>query len=144
MRLVSLGRLAWKAELLRIRLMLRRQAMRIVWAAVAGIFSLFLLAMAHIAAYEFLAATMVHGWAALVVAGADLLLLAIFGLLAGVSRPGVEEREAERISRRARLELVDAGRTFAVVAPVVRAVGGSRRTSSMLTSAVNTILRRRR
>ena len=51
MRTVDLGRTAAQAELVRLKRMVHRQAMRAVWGAVAAVFLVALLVMIHVVIY---------------------------------------------------------------------------------------------
>jgi fatty acid desaturase len=145
MRTLNLTRVAFQAELLRLKLMLRRQARRGVMGAIAAAFAFFLLAMLHLAGFEFLTAQMQAGYAALIVAGTDVVLALIFGLAAMRGRPSTSEHEASRISREARTELAASLSTFALVTPIVRAAGGAGKLrSAVIGAALTNWLRRRR
>jgi hypothetical protein len=134
-RLFTLARVAAEAEGLRLKLMARRQAMRGVYGALAALFALLLLVMVHIAAYAFLVPAVGGGFAGLIVAALDLVLVAVFGLIATRSTPGAEEREAELISRQARAQITDTAATYAVLVPVARAIGGKGLRGALLTAA---------
>jgi hypothetical protein len=137
MRLLSLARIAAEAEGLRLKAMGRRQAMRGVHAAIAGLFLVLLLVMLQIAGFEFLAPAVGAGVAALIVAGADLILLALFALLALRNVPGKAEREAAQISRQARAQITDTLATYTLVVPAARAVGGSGMRGAILSAVAS-------
>jgi fatty acid desaturase len=124
-RLLSLARIAAEAEGVRLKALGKRQAMRGVFAAVASVFALLMLVMLEIAGFAFLEPLVGGGFAALIVAGVDLVLLAIFAALALRNTPGHAEREAARISRQARTQITDTLATYTLVAPAARAVAGS-------------------
>jgi uncharacterized membrane protein YgcG len=113
MRLISLARIAAEAEGVRLRAMARRQAMRGVWGAVAAFFGLLVVLLLHVAAVVFLALAVGFGFAALIMAGVDALLLAVFAMMALRSSPGRDEREAQAISQQARAQLASSATTLA-------------------------------
>jgi hypothetical protein len=65
----------------------------------------------------------------------DLVLLAIFGLIASRSTPSAQEREAEMISRQARAQIADTASTWAMLMPVARVMGGKGLRGALLTAA---------
>lgn len=123
MRLVRLGKIAAQAEVLRLRRMARRQAMRGVYGAVAAVFALSLLAWLHIAGAFALAPRVGSIWAALIVAAVDLVIAGILGAIAASSSPDRIEREALVVREEARSQLAEAAVMTALVGPVLRRVG---------------------
>lgn len=123
MRLVRLGKIAAQAEVLRLRRLVRRQIRRGIYGAVAGVFGLGLLAWLHIALALWLASMMAPPWAALIVAGVDLVILGGFGLLALSNTPDRIEREALVVRDEARAQMAEAAVVSVVVTPVLRRVG---------------------
>src|SRR3712207_5306387 len=98
MRLFRLLQLAAQAEALRWKRTGRGYAIQAGFGAGAAVFGLMMLAMLHLAAFSAIAQTNVGPvWAALIVAGADLVLAGLFGFLA--SRGGLDPVavEAERV-----------------------------------------------
>ncbi len=123
MRLVRLGRIAAQAELLRLRRLARRQIRRGIYGAIAGIFALGLLAWLHIALALWLASLMAPVWAALIVAGVDLVIAGAFGAVAASNTPDRIEREALVVRDEARAQMAEAAVMSVVVAPVLRRSG---------------------
>ena len=127
MRTVELGRTAAQAELLRFKRMLRRQAMRGVWGAVAAVFAIAVLVMVHVVAFMAIALALAPIWAALIVLAFDVVMLAVFGLIALNSKPGAIETEARELRDRALVEMRESVAIAALLNPVgrvaVRAAG---------------------
>ena len=101
MRSLRLARVAAEAEGLRLRYAAQRTVTRAVLGLVA--FTLFVgaLAFLHIAAWYWLRQSFDRPAAALMIAGAELLVAAILGLIAAKSSPGRIEAEALAIRKRA-------------------------------------------
>ncbi len=97
--------------------------MRAVYGAVAAIFALALLAGLHVIGFLALLIVLHRIPAALVVAGVDLLIVAIFGGLAAFSGPDRIEREAIAVREEARSQMAEAAIMTAVVGPVLRRAG---------------------
>jgi hypothetical protein len=135
MRLFTLARVAAEAEGIRLKVMARRQAMRGFYGVMASVFGLMLVIMLHITLYSFLIPAVGRGFAGLIVCGVDLVLLAIFGLIASRSTPSAQEREAEMISRQARAQIADTASTWAMLMPVARVMGGKGLRGALLTAA---------
>jgi uncharacterized integral membrane protein len=96
MRTVDLGRAAAQAEIFRLKRLLRRQAMRAVWGAVAVVFLIAVLVMIHIVAYVALVpALLTPIWGTVALLGFDLLVAIVCGLMAMSSTPDVVEEEAK-------------------------------------------------
>ncbi len=123
MRLVSLGRVAARAEKLRLQRLVRRQVMRAAMAAAAAVFALALLAALHVAGGLALAPSVGPVYAALIVAAVDLVLVAVLGFLAASDQPDRIELEATRVSQEARAQMAEAAIMATVIAPVMRRVG---------------------
>ncbi len=124
MRSLKLAQIAAQAELLRLKCFGERQVGRAVMGAIALVFLLAFLASLHVAGYFALRrAAILPVWAALIVAGVDLLIALVVGLIARSSRPGRVEREALEVRRVAQQHLVEAAAMTAVVGPVLRSLG---------------------
>ncbi|HEY0910829.1 MAG TPA: hypothetical protein VGD75_11415 [Bradyrhizobium sp.] len=91
-----------------------------VLAVVAGVFMLGTLVGLHVAGAIALARTMQTLWAVMIVAGIDLLVAILFGILALRNQPSAMEREAMRIRRTAQSELVQTMALTAIVSRVFR------------------------
>jgi hypothetical protein len=101
MRAVNLAKVAAEAEILRIQHMLKRQGMRAAFGLVAVLFVLGVLVLAHIAGWQVLRLYVTPIYATLILLGVDLVIAAIFGILAARSSPSHHEREALAIRQRA-------------------------------------------
>jgi hypothetical protein len=101
MRAVNLATIAAKAEILRIQRMLKRQGLRAVFGLVAVLFALGVLVLAHVAGWQVLRLYVPPIYATLIFLGVDLVVAAIFGILAARSSPSGAEREALAIRQRA-------------------------------------------
>jgi hypothetical protein len=101
MRAVNLTKVAAEAEILRIQHMLKRQGMRAAFGLVAVLFVLGVLVLAHIAGWQVLRLYVPPIYATLILLGVDLVIAAIFGILAARSSPSHHEREALAIRQRA-------------------------------------------
>ncbi len=123
MRLLRLGKIAAQAEGLRWRRLVRRQIMRGIYGAVAAVFALGLLAWLHIAAALALTPRVGPVWAALILAGVDLVIAGIFGAIAASDKPDRIEREALLVRDEARSQIAEAAVMTAVVGPVLRRLG---------------------
>lgn len=106
MRSLQLLAAAAEAEGIRLRRTASATARAVVLFAVAGIFGIALLVMLHVAAYSWLEPRYGAALAALMVAGADLLLALVFVL---VGRPGHDPvaEEALEIRRRSLAEAAE-------------------------------------
>ena len=121
MRLFRLLQLAAQAEALRWKRTGRGYAIQAGLGAGAAVFGLMMLAMLHLAAFSAIAQTNLGPvWAALIVAGADLLLAGLLGFLA--TRGGLDPVavEAERVRDNALRQLGDQTARAAILVPVVR------------------------
>lgn len=124
MRSLKLARIAAQAELLRLRRYGDRQIARLVLGAIALVFVLAWLGTLHFAGYFALRrADIAPVWAALIVAGVDLLVALILGIAALRNRPGRLEREALQVRLAAQQQLLEVAATTAVVAPLLRSLG---------------------
>ena len=101
MRSLRLARIAAEAEGVRLRYSVRRAAFRAVLGVVAVALLLGALVFGHIAAWYWLRQFFDRPAAALIIAGAELVLALILGLLAARSSPSRIEAEALAVRRRA-------------------------------------------
>jgi hypothetical protein len=120
MRSTRLIRIAAEAEAIRIRRLTRRQIVRVVFAAVALIFLAAALGAAHAAGYFALRGVVSPLYAALIIAGADVVLCVIFAMLASYSSPSTVEREALAVRQQALLQLGESVALWSVLTPVAR------------------------
>jgi hypothetical protein len=129
MRPVRLARIAAEAEGVRLRGMVSRIATRAAFAAVALLFVIGVIVFAHIAAWFELRTALDQTFLAATgeVAGVDLLVAIILGVLASRSSPSRVEREALDVRRKA-VEAI--GGTFSLAqlaVPVLRLGANLRR-----------------
>jgi len=125
-RSVDLLKVAFDAELLRLRAMMARQGRRAAFGAVALIFALAVLALAEVLGWLALRLRFESIPATAILLGTNLVIAAVFGVLAARSSPGHTEQEALRVRRQA----LDAARgtlAFTAAVPaVVRLLGNGR------------------
>lgn len=137
MRSLRLARIAAQAE----GLVLRRHARRIVvqaaMGAVAVVFVICALALAHFAGWLALVNVVAPVWAALIVLGVDIVIALILGLMAMRSSPDRIEREAIQVRDQARQQLAIAAATASTFAPIAR-VMGLRHVSGLVIGALAT------
>jgi hypothetical protein len=100
-RAFRLARIAAEAEGLRLRERMRRTAMRAAFGIVAMGFLAGAVVFAHVAAWFWLRVAWEAQYAALMVAGADLVLAIVLARLAARSSPSRVELEALAVRRRA-------------------------------------------
>jgi 4-amino-4-deoxy-L-arabinose transferase-like glycosyltransferase len=79
---VNLAKIAAEAEILRIQHMLKRQGIRAALGLVAVLFALGVLVLAHVAGWQVLRLYVLPIYATLILLGVDLVVAAIFGILA--------------------------------------------------------------
>jgi hypothetical protein len=101
MRALRLARVAAEAEGLRLRERMRRTATRVAFGVVAMGFLAAAVVFGHIAAWFWLRVAWEARHAALIIAGVDLVLAILLGVLAARSSPGRVEQEALAVRRRA-------------------------------------------
>jgi uncharacterized membrane protein len=101
LRPLRLARIAAEAEGLRLRYIARRNAIRAVVGLIALVFLLGALAFFHVAFWFWLRRHFESPASSLIVAGGDLLIALLCGLLAARSSPSRLEREALEVRRRA-------------------------------------------
>ena len=119
-RSVRLLRLAAQAETLRWKRTGRGFALRAGLGAGAAVFGLMLLLMLHLAVFAALAKSWGPVTAALVIAGADLVIAGIFGWLASRDLEDPIAVEAERVRDDALRQVGDSAARAAMVAPLLR------------------------
>jgi hypothetical protein len=129
MRATKLVKVAADAEILRLRHMLKRQGMRTAFGLAAVVFILGVLVLANIAGWQVVRLYVSTIYATLIVLGINLLIAAIFGLLAARSSPSSTEREALSVRKQA---LQEAQRSLALGAliPAAGALLRYRRSSA--------------
>lgn len=126
MRTIRLARIAAEAETLRLRHIATRTAYRGVYGVIAAVFAVAALVLLHVLSWAYASRYFGPITAAWIVLGVDVLLAAIFGLLASRSGPDPVEQEAVQVRQTA---LHQIGQTFALamlLRPIARRarVGG--------------------
>ena len=133
MRSINLLKLAFEAELLRLRAMMARQGRRAAFGALAVVFGLAVLVWAEAAGWQALLLNFEPLPATFILLGVNLVIAAVFGVLAARSTPGHTEREALRVRRQA-LEAARGSLVFTAAVPAVTALLGMRRGSGRRSS----------
>jgi hypothetical protein len=128
MRATNLIRVAAEAEILRIRHLLKRQGMRAALGLAGVVFLLGVPVLANIAGWQVLRFYVSAISATLIMLGVNLLIAAIFGLLAARSSPSRTEREALEVRRRA-LQEAQSSLALGALLPVAGALVRSRRSN---------------
>ena len=118
MRSVNLLKIALEAELLRLRALFARQGRRVAFAFGALVFALAVLGLGELAGWQSLRLGVEPIPATLILLGINLVIAAIFGLLAARSSPGHTEQEALRVRRQA-LDAARGSLAFTAAIPVV-------------------------
>lgn len=117
MRALRATRIAIEAETLRLQLLGRRMATRVVLGAVALTFLVSALGLAHVAAWYCLRQR--YGWladsTALLLAGVDVVIAGLCALIALGRKPGRAEAEAALVRHQAWVALVE-GMVFPALA----------------------------
>jgi hypothetical protein len=127
-RATNLVKVAAQAEILRLQHMLKRQGMRAAFGLVAVIFFIGVLVIANIAAWQSVRLYLAPIYASLVMLGVNLLIAAVFGILAARSSPSRHEREALGVRREAIREARSSLALGAII-PVAGALLNSRRSN---------------
>ncbi len=120
MRTVDLAQAAAQAELLRLKRLVRRQAVRAVFAAIAAAFLVAVLIMLHIVAYMALMPYLTPLLDSVALLGFDLVLAILCGLLALRDTPDPIEREARVLREQALTEVKESLAIMALVGPLAR------------------------
>ena len=128
MRSINLLKLAFEAELLRLRAMIARQGRRAAFGALAVVFGLAVLVWAEAAGWQALLIKLEPLPATFLLLGVNLAIAAACGVLAARSTPGHTECEALRVRRQA-LEAARGSMAFTAAVPAVTALLGIRRGS---------------
>jgi hypothetical protein len=105
MRAVELAKVAAAAEALRLRRIARRQGMRVLFGAGAGVFASAVLILLHVAGWTALQPRLTSLQATLVLLAVDLAITVILGFLAMRNTPDAIELDAKAIREQALLEM---------------------------------------
>jgi hypothetical protein len=144
MRLISLLRLAAQAESLRWRRTGRGLAIQGGLGAAAAVFGLMLLMMLHLAGFAALSRKQGPELAALILAGADLVLMALLGWLAVRHAQDKVALEAERVRDDALRQVGDTASRGLMLLPLLRSQTAKKGIiGAALTAAVVGLLSRR-
>jgi hypothetical protein len=122
MRSLRLAQIALQAEGLRLRRLARRTVVRVTMIVIAAPFLLACFGFFETAFWEWVSRHLLPAYAALITAGANLIIAVLFLLIAALLRDSRVEIEALRVRQRA---LEDATRQFtiaAMVTPILRLV----------------------
>jgi len=119
---LRLARIAAEAEGVRLRHVAQRTVTRIIVGVIALIFLMAALGFFHVAFWFWMRRTFESSAASLIIAGGDLLIAVIFGLLAARSSPGRLETEALEVRRRA-LENATSSLAYSTLAAQALRVG---------------------
>src|SRR5262249_2847000 len=93
------------------------------FGAVAGIFALFAVAAFHVAGAVALANRFTALASVLIIAGVDLVIALVFGLLAARGSPGKIELEALHLRETAQAQLIETVALTSLIGPFLRLVG---------------------
>jgi phage shock protein PspC (stress-responsive transcriptional regulator) len=124
MRPLRLARIAAEAEGVRLRHSAQRTVVRVVFAMIALIFLAGTLVFLHIAAWFWLRQSWEHQYAALILAGADLVLALLLAVVAMRSSPDRVELEALAVRQRA-LEVATASVAWSALAVQILRLAGN-------------------
>lgn len=105
MRAVELAKVAASAEALRLRRMARRQGLRAAFGAVAAIFAVAVLVALHVVGWHLLAGYVTPVQASLILLVVDVVIMAVFGVLAMRDTPDAIEQEALAIRQQAVIDM---------------------------------------
>ena len=128
MRATRLLRVAAEAELLRLRYLMKRHGVRAALGAVAAIFALSVLVLTDVVIWQILRLYVTPIYATLILLGINLLLAAVFGMMAARSSPSQAERDALDIRQRA-LEGAKGSLALGALVPMAGTLLRSRRST---------------
>jgi hypothetical protein len=117
-RSINLLKVAFDAELLRLRAMMARQGRRAAFGFIALIFALVVLALAEATGWLALRHQVESVPATLILLGINLIIAAVFGVLAAWPSPGHAEQQALRVRRQA-LDAAGGALAFTAAVPAV-------------------------
>ena len=116
MRSIELAKVAAAAEALRLRRIARRQVFRAVYAVVAAVFAIAILVGLHVVLWNLVVGWVTPVQASLIVVAVDVLIAAIFGVLAMRNTPDPIEVEAKALRHQALIEMRQSLRFMSLVA----------------------------
>lgn len=131
MRSINLLKLAFDAEILRLRALLARQGRRAAFGAIASVFGLAVLGLVEIAGWQGLRLRFAPIPTTFILLGINLVIAAVFGFLAARSSPGHAEQEALRVRQQA-LDAARGSLLFTAAVPAATSLLGFKRRGSWL------------
>lgn len=143
MRTAELAKVAARAETLRVKTLAKRQAMRVAFGAVAGVFALGVLILVHVVAYLLLRMAVPPVVAAAILLLFDILVVVVFGVLALRNAPSTVETKAIEIRRQALREMRTTMTVMGMIGPAARLLGGRRSTGLALGALATRLMARR-
>lgn len=117
-RSFQLARIAFEAETLRLKRMAKRTSMRLVLAVAAVPFLMAVLAFFEVALWSYVASQLIAPFAALILAGVNIVVAMVLLLAAAMASDSHVEIEALKVRQRA---LEDMSRQLTVAAMVIPA-----------------------
>lgn len=109
--------------MLRIKRLVRRQVFRAVFGAVAAVFALGALILLHVVGYTAMVPSLTPLQASLVLLAIDVVIAAVFGILAARGAPDAVEQEAKLVRDQAIAEMRESMAVATLVGPVGRLAG---------------------
>jgi hypothetical protein len=141
---IDLARASAAAEILLLKRMMRRQAMRVVFAAVAAVFLTGALILLHIVGFQALAPYLTPLEDTAVLLGVDVVIAAIFGVMAMRDVPDAIEVEAKQLRNRSLGAMKESLAIATLIGPMgklaARMVGRKRATGLTLAALAATFL----
>ena len=139
MRTVELAKVAAAAETLRLRRIVRRQALRAVFGAVAAVFALAALAVLHVVAWQALLLLVTPIQATLIVLAVDVAIAIALGIMAMRDVPDAVEQEAKQIRTQALIEMRSSLTMMAMAAEIAGVAMKAGAGSGMRRGVANTV-----
>ena len=144
MKTVDLGRAAANAEVLRLKRMVGRQVMRVVFGVVAVVFLIGTLILLHVVGYLALGPYLTPLEDSAVLLGVDLLIAILCGVLAMRNSPDAIEVEAKLLRDQSVMAMKESLKFAALVGPVgaaaTRLLGRKRGAGLTLAALVASLL----
>ena len=109
--------------MLRIKRLVRRQVFRAAFGAVAAVFALGALILLHVVGYTAMVPSLTPLQASLVLLAIDVVIAAVFGILAARGAPDAVEQEAKLVRDQAIAEMRESMVVATLVGPVGRLAG---------------------
>jgi hypothetical protein len=141
MRTVRLARIAAEAEVLRLRRMFRRLALDALLLLVVVLCLVAAFASGHVALFLLLQPSQGGLYSALYLAGGDLAVACLTGLIVILHRPGRVERQALEVRQAAQAQIARDLTTAGLLSGVARGIG-LRRVAALLSTLARILTRR--